>query len=183
MKKVLVPVANGTEEAEAIISIDLLRRAGADVLVAGLSDTILASNGARIIPDKLLEDVKNFDDFDVILLPGGLKGVENFINSKLLSEVLKNHYSNKKIIAAICAAPWVLAENDILCEDDNFTCYPSIREKILLKNYCEEKVICTRNQIITSQGLGTAIDFALEIIEKIYDKNKRQKISDSIMFR
>ncbi len=181
-KKILLPIANGTEEGEAIILIDLLRRAGAEVLVCGFTSPVLTSHKLQIVPDKLIDDIDVNTAFDAIVLPGGMRGVENFRQNLHLISIIKNNYSKQNIIAAICAAPLVLKDLNILTAEDKFTCHHSIIEKMYPDNYSNDKVVCTRDTIITSRGLGTALELGLFLIEKIYNTNKKEEIAKSIIF-
>ena len=111
---VLVPIANGTEEMEATIIIDMLRRAGVDVLVAGDGDMVTCSRGIRIIPDTNIDDISDDDEFDAIVLPGGGQGVENMINNQSLAAIVARHAAKRGLIGAICAAPRVLHEYGVI---------------------------------------------------------------------
>ncbi|MGI6370450.1 MAG: DJ-1 family glyoxalase III [Candidatus Kapaibacterium sp.] len=181
-KKILLPIANGTEEGEAVVLIDLLRRAGAEVLVCGLTSPVLTSHNLQIIPDKLIDDVDVNTTFDAIVLPGGMQGVESFRQNSHLTSIIKNNYSKQSIIAAICAAPLVLKDLNILTAEDKFTCHHSIIEKMYPDNYSNDKVVCMRDIVITSRGLGTAFELGLFLIEKIYNTNKKEEIAKSIIF-
>lgn len=182
-KNILVPMANGTEESEAVIVIDLLRRTEANVIISGLSKEVITSHNIVIKTSVLLDDINSNTIFDAIILPGGLKGVEAFCNNKHLIELLKNNYIAKSIIGAICAAPIVLEKANILTNNDTFTCHPSVINKINLKNHISAKTVWNNNkQIITSQGLGTAFEFSFEIIKKLYNYNIANTIASNIVY-
>lgn len=178
---VLVPVANGTEDVEASIVIDLLRRAGINVLVAGTESPVTFARGIKIIPDILIEDIIPDEDFDAIILPGGIPGVNYLSEHKHLQQLLAKHISENKITGAICAAPLILKENMHLTSDFNLTSFPSLKSEFSEYNYSDDKVVVHKN-FVTSRGLGTAIDFSLKIIEILLDKNKAEKISNDIVY-
>ena len=174
MSRALVPLAQGCEELEAITITDLLVRAGVDVTTAGLDDQpVTASRGTRLIPDTTIDAVLN-DDFDLIVLPGGLPGADHLRDNPHLQTLLKQQASNNKLIAAICAAPKALAEAGLL-EGKQFTCYPgSLAEYPQLSP--ATTAIEIDDKIITSRGPGTAMDFALTLIEHLEGRTKRDEI-------
>lgn len=174
MSRALVPLAQGCEELEAITITDLLVRAGIDVITAGLDgQPVTASRGARLIPDTSIEAVKN-ELFDLVVLPGGLSGANHLRDDSRIQALLKNHAAQHKLIAAICAAPKVLAEAGLL-NNITVTCYPgSLYEYPQIKP--QSTAIEIDGQIITSRGPGTAIDFALTLIEQLEGKIKRDEI-------
>lgn len=159
--KIMVPLAEGFEEIEAITIIDVLRRAGIKVDLVGVEDEIVTGrNGVKVLCDRILSEV-NEDDYDSIILPGGNPGYKNLMANEKLLSMLKNFSSRKKLIGAICASPTILAKLGIL-NDKKATCYPSMKSEI--PNYVDENVVIDDN-IITSQGPATAIDFSLEIVK------------------
>jgi 4-methyl-5(b-hydroxyethyl)-thiazole monophosphate biosynthesis len=158
--RLIVPLAEGFEEIEAIAVIDVLRRANIKVDVVGIEDEIVAGrNGVKILCDKIITDVKP-EDYDGIVLPGGNPGYKNLESNQQVINIIKSLNSKGKLIAAICASPTILEKIGIL-EDKKATCYPSLKDKI--KNFVDERVVLDKN-VITSQGPGTAIEFALEIV-------------------
>lgn len=178
MSRALVPLAQGCEELEAITIIDLLVRAGIDVTTAGLNEqTVTASRGTRIVPDTTIDAVKN-EHFDLIVLPGGLPGANHLRDDTDLQVLLKQHAADDKLIAAICAAPKALAAAGLL-EGKQVTCYPGA-----LNEYTQLNVRTTAieidGQIITSRGPGTAMDFALVLIERLKGKIKRDEIEKQL---
>jgi 4-methyl-5(b-hydroxyethyl)-thiazole monophosphate biosynthesis len=161
--RLIVPLAEGFEEIEAVAIIDVLRRANIKVDVVGVEDEIVAGrNGIKILCDKIISDVKP-EDYDGIVLPGGNPGYKNLENNQQVINFIKYFNSKGKIIAAICAAPTILEKIGIL-EGKKATCFPSMKDKI--RNFVDEKVVVDDN-IITSQGPGTAIEFALEIVKSL----------------
>jgi 4-methyl-5(b-hydroxyethyl)-thiazole monophosphate biosynthesis len=171
--RLIVPLAEGFEEIEAIAVIDVLRRANIKVDVVGIEDEIVAGrNGVKILCDKIITDVKP-EDYDGIVLPGGNPGYKNLENNQNVINFIKTFNNRGKLIAAICASPTILEKIGVL-EGKKATCYPSMKDKI--KNFVDEKVVVDKN-VITSQGPGTAIDFALEIVRFVnpnaYDQLKK----------
>ena len=182
-RKVAVFLANGFEEIEAVTPIDLLQRAGitVDTISITKENLVESARKMRILADKIIDEV-NFSEYDMLILPGG-PGVKNYFNSqKLLDNILKfsKDEENKKI-AAICAAPTVLASLKIL-EGKKAVCFPACEEDLLKGNpiLTRERVVKDGN-IITSRSAGTALDFALEIIGELLNKETAEKISEEIV--
>ena len=156
----MVPLADGFEEIEASTIIDVLRRAGLHVDTIGVvGSQITGSHGLRVTVDKKLSDIS--DDYDAIVLPGGSPGYMNLGRSARILEILRKMNSKQKIIAAICGAPSVLAKAGVL-EDKKATIYPGMENELPYPR--DERVLIDRN-IITSQGPGTAMEFALKLVE------------------
>jgi len=176
MARVLVPLAQGCEELEAVTVTDLLTRAGIEVVTAGLDDKpVKASRGLTLIPDMTLDEVLN-DPFDMIVLPGGLPGADHLNNDPRIHDILKRLASEGKYTAAICAAPKVLAKAGLL-EGRTATSYPGVLDKMDLSrvNVQLERVVADE-KVVTSRGPGTAMDFSLELIEKLLGKAKRDEV-------
>jgi 4-methyl-5(b-hydroxyethyl)-thiazole monophosphate biosynthesis len=180
MADVLVPLASGCEELEAVTIIDLLRRAGINVITAGLDDqTIIASRGVKLIPDTTLDDALTLD-FDMVVLPGGMPGADHLDNDSRISELLKKMANSGKFTAAICAAPKVLANAGLL-SGKKVTSYPGFVDKMNLPDvtYVNDAVV-QDGKIITSRGPGTAMDFALALIENLAGKQKRDEVEQGL---
>ena len=162
MSNVLTILAPGFEEIEAVTVIDLLRRADIRVTICGLDDTkVTGSHNVTIACDDRLDDV-DVDDFDCLFLPGGQPGSNNLKKDKRVLSLVQNYQKGQKLITAICAAPTVLHAAGIL-KGKKVTSYPSEREIFTESNYLEENVV-QDGKIITSRGVGTAIEFALHLI-------------------
>ena len=158
--RLMVPLAEGFEEIEAVAVIDVLRRGGIKVDVVGIEDEVVTGrNGIRVLCDKTISDVKP-EDYDGIVLPGGNPGYKNLENNQQVLNFVKALNNKGKLVAAICASPTILEKIGIL-EGKKATCYPTMKDKI--KNFVDERVVVDKN-VITSQGPGTAIEFALEIV-------------------
>ncbi len=182
---VLVCLAPGSEEIEAVTAIDLLVRAGVSVTtasVAGDGDLeIRCSRGVRILADAALVDVAD-SDFDAIVLPGGLKGAECFRDSPLLVETVRqNHYAGK-IVAAICAAPALVLEYHDLFPIANMTGFPSLKDKISPSKWSDRRVMHDpRVNLLTSQGPGSAMEFTLKLIELLLGRPKAAEIAAQLV--
>lgn len=174
MARVLIPLAQGCEELEAVTLIDLLRRANITVITASLTEQrqIKASRGVQLVADVMLEDIM-LDDFDMIVLPGGQPGTDHLNDDPRIHAILKRLVQADKAIAAICAAPLVLASAGLL-EGKSATCYPGVLTKNDWSNISvKEDAVVIDGNVLTSKGPGTAIDFALAIIEYLVDKPTR----------
>ena len=181
MKNVLVLLAPGFEETEAVSVIDILRRAEIKVTIAGLEkDTIKGSHGISLRTDIFYENVP-LNDYDVLFLPGGQPGAQNLKNDRKVLNMVQQFDKQGKLIAAICAAPIVLHEAGILT-DKHITSYPSEEEKLLHTNYHIEDVIRDGN-IITSRGVGTTLDFALTLVEIIKGKDSSDQLAERILWK
>jgi 4-methyl-5(b-hydroxyethyl)-thiazole monophosphate biosynthesis len=177
MPKALVALAQGCEELEAVTVIDLLRRANIEVVSAGLSpDPVICSRGVVLIADTTLKKAAQMDDFDIVILPGGLPGADNLADSPLLNQVLKKMAAEGKYIAAICAAPRVLAKAGLL-EGKRVTAYPGFIEG---GNYpgvhYTGGAVEVDGKIVTSRGPGTAMDFALTLIGLLAGETTRNTV-------
>lgn len=180
MARVLVPLAQGCEELEAITVTDLLTRAGIEVVTAGLDDKpVKASRGMVLVPGYALDEVLD-QEFDMIVLPGGLPGADHLNNDPRIQQLVKKLYNENKITAAICAAPRVLATAGIL-NNKRATSYPGALDNFPADNmqYLEDAVVVDGN-IITSRGPGTAMDFALTLIEKLVGEARRDEVEASL---
>ncbi|MDR0303617.1 MAG: DJ-1/PfpI family protein [Chitinispirillales bacterium] len=176
--KALIILADGFEEIEAITPIDLLVRAGIDVVTAGLGKKeICGSHKIKIVVDEILD--KSKDNFDAVILPGG-PGHLNLMNSNDVLEIVKKFYENKKLCCAICAAPKVFDKAQIL-ENKKYTCFPSMQKEIKSGNYCDDAVVCDGN-IITSRSAGTAFDFSFAVIENLLNNNEAKSVKDKIYY-
>lgn len=173
-KTVLVPIADGCEEIEAVTIIDCLRRAGADLTVASVGSLqVTASRSTKLLADKLIADCTN-DVFDLIALPGGMPGAENLRDSKELIEMLIAQANAGRLYAAICASPAIVFQPHGLLEGKSATCYPSFAEKLTNQKKANQTVVIDGN-CITSQGPGTAMQFAMTLIAQLFDKQTAQK--------
>ena len=175
--KILVPLAEGFEEIEALAIVDILRRAGIEAVIVGIPASIVTgSHGVRIFADKRINEI-NPEDYDGIVLPGGDPGYKNLAKSEKILEIIRKFNSEGKLVAAICASPAVLAKAGIL-HDKKATIYPGMEKEIPYPR--SEKVVVDEN-VITSQGPGTAIEFALKIVEYLFGKDKALSLKSRLV--
>ena len=181
MSRVLVPLAQGCEELVAITITDLLTRAGVDVITAGLDNKpVKASRGMTLIPDTSIDRVIN-DTFDLVVLPGGLPGANHLRDDSHVQGILKKQAAANKPVAALCAAPKALAEAGLL-EGKTVTCYPgSLNDSGLNNTHIKSSAIEIDGNVITSRGPGTAMDFALTLIEILEGKTKRDEVEQQLV--
>ncbi len=178
-KKVLVPVAQGIEEMEAITIIDVLRRAGTKVVVASVDEiNIKASQGTEFKAEKLIADCMD-EDFDLIVLPGGIPGAMNLRDSKELETLLKKQAEQNRLYGAICASPAVVLHHHGLVTPGKVTCHPGFVDHIDNGNILEEKVVVDNN-CVTSRGAGTACDFALKLVELLHSTKKKNEVMQGL---
>jgi 4-methyl-5(b-hydroxyethyl)-thiazole monophosphate biosynthesis len=182
MKTVLIPLADGCEELEAVTLIDLLRRASLTVITASLTkDTLVAaSRGVHLIADTTLENVI-YDYFDMIILPGGQPGTNNLNQDIHIHAILKRLHQSNNGIAAICAAPLVLAHAGLL-DGKRATCFPGVLNEAEWPTITlTDNAIEIDDHIFTSRGPGTAMDFALAIIEYLTDSDTRLDVESGLV--
>lgn len=181
MASVLVPLAQGCEELEAVTIIDLLVRAGVEVVTAGLEGgPVTASRGVVLLPQMTLEQALE-RDYDMVVLPGGMPGATNLENDLRLRELLRTMAANGKFTAAICAAPRALASAGVL-SGKRATSYPGHLDKMDLPDveYRQEAVV-QDGKVITSRGPGTAMDFALHLVEQLVGREKRDEVEAALL--
>jgi len=179
MPTVLVPIANGTEEMEAVIVIDVLRRAQWTVTVAGVDDgPITASRGVRLLPDTHWRDITPAD-FDILMIPGGSPGVERFLQFPPLLDAVREFHRAGKWIGAVCAAPLVLQAAGVL-SNRKATCHPGVAERLTCTPRSSERTV-TDGRILTSQGAGTTFEFALMMVGLVDGPGKAQAIAGAMV--
>ena len=166
MPRVLVPIATGFEEIEAVTIIDVLRRGGIDVLVAGINSLeVKGANGIVIKTDEVLNENISAEMLDMVVLPGGWGGTNILAENKIIQNLLKEMDNSQKMIGAICAAPFALKQAGVL--KNNWTCYPSVEKQIGEAGYQTDKKVVVDSNVMTSRGPATAIYFAIEIVRKL----------------
>ena len=179
-KKILIILTDGFEEVEAITPIDILRRAGLEVVVAGLDKKdAIGSHGLRVITDILLNEFKEMPE--ALVLPGG-PGAETLGKSKEVTAIVRFLLDKKKTVAAICAAPAVVLARNGFLEGKSATCYPGY-EKELAEGaavFSPERVV-SDGLFITSRGPGTAMEFSLKLVEKLVDPQTAKKVAQQIL--
>jgi 4-methyl-5(b-hydroxyethyl)-thiazole monophosphate biosynthesis len=179
MKKVLVILAPGFEEIETVTVVDILRRAGARVTLAGTEGVVTeGSRGMNLVADSHLSDV-DADEFDMVVLPGGQPGTSNLQKDEKVKDILLQMGQGNKKIAAICAAPVVLHSVGLL-ENTNFTSHPSVKDQFDGIRYSESRVVVDGN-IITSQSPGTAMEFSMKLVEILFDSARMETVNKGVM--
>lgn len=180
MANVLVPLAPGCEELEAVTIIDLLRRAGIEVITAGLQPgTVRGSRGTVLVPDATLDDALD-RDYDMVVLPGGQPGARNLEHDPRIASLLRRMAQENKYTAAICAAPKVLAAAGLL-DGKRATAYPGTLDPAHYPRVrLEQLAVVADGKVVTSRGPGTAMDFALELIELLAGADARTKVEDGL---
>lgn len=179
VKKVLVPLAEGYEEMEALTIVDVLRRSGIEVITVALTDNLLvqSSHDVFIKADSTIEKEKN-NNFDAIVLPGGKVGMLNLKNDKRIIDVIQRMHKDKKLVAAVCASPVVLGDAGVL---NKYTCYPSMESEIKIGQYDEASLVVVDNNVITSKGPATTILFAFAIVQYLVGKEKAEEVKKAML--
>jgi len=181
MSKVVVPLADGFEEIEAMAIIDVLRRAGINVSIAGLhSGPVESARKVKVIPDTTIDTI-SAEDFDMIVLPGGQPGADNLNADERVGKLIREFRDKGKFTAAICAAPYVLANAGVL-EGKRATAFPSFSKRLGSAVYTEQSVV-EDGKVLTSRGPGTAICFALALAEKLAGKEKAASVKEAMLVR
>ncbi|KAJ0249285.1 Protein DJ-1 A [Hirschfeldia incana] len=184
-KKVLIPIAHGTEPLEALAMITVLRRSGAYVTVASVENQtgVDACHGIKMVADTLLSDITD-SIFDLIMLPGGLPGGETLKNCKPLEKMVKKQDTDGRLNAAICCAPALALGTWGLLEGKKATCYPVFMEKLAATcATASESRVEIDGRIVTSRGPGTTIEFSLTLIEKLCGKQTAVNVSSILLPR
>jgi 4-methyl-5(b-hydroxyethyl)-thiazole monophosphate biosynthesis len=183
MPKVLIPIATGFEEIEAVGLIDVMRRGGIDVTIAYLggefeSDIVVGGNGISIKADA---DIRYCigDDYDMIVLPGGYDGTANLMQNEQVIELLREFKSKDKWIGAICAAPLVLEKAGVL--NETFTCYPAVSASIKSSTYTDKEKVVISGKVMTSRGPSTAICFGLAIVKALVGNESSNDVKEGML--
>ncbi len=178
-KQVLVLLAPGFEEIEAVTVVDILRRAGINVVVAGtIEGPILAARGVTMLADISVDKIMN-DSFDMIVLPGGGEGTEHLGKDARVNQILEQAVKDGKFVAAICAAPTLLAR---FMAGKKATSYPGMSAMMPDVVYTEDRV-CVDGRFITSRSPGTAMEFAFELILQLAGEERVRAVNDGVMAR
>ena len=182
MRHVSVFLADGFEEIEGLTVVDLLRRAGVDTDTVSVTGSLCihGAHGIDVKADSLFED-KDFEETDMLVLPGGMPGTIHLGEHKGLISLLKEFYAAGKYIAAICAAPGILGTLGFL-EGRKACSYPS-KEDALTGAFVVKEPVAADGHIITSRGAGTAIPFALALITELCGREKADEVRDSIVYK
>lgn len=182
-KTALIPIADGTEEIEAVSIIDTLRRGGVQVTVSSVMNDlqVTASRQVKLVADKLIIDCEH-ETYDLIALPGGIPGAEHLRDSEPLISMVKRQKEAGRLYGAICASPAVAFGPHGLLKGRKFTCYPGYEKDVNDAQPVNERVVVDGN-CITSQGPGTAIEYALKLLEQLFDADKAQKVGGPMLVK
>lgn len=181
MAQALIFLAPGYEEVEMLTVVDMVRRAEIEIEMVSITDTleVTSSHNVTIKADKLFSEA-DFDEAQILILPGGVPGTPNLRAYEPLCDQLTEFAETGKKLAAVCAAPTVLGSLGIL-KGKKATCYPTFADKLETGDYVKQPVVVDRN-IITSRGMGTCIDFAGAIIESLKDKAAADEVKEKIIY-
>lgn len=195
MKSVAVLLADGFEEIEALAPVDLLRRAGVEVFTVG-EEIVKGSRNISVVTDKrvgdFLQECESQGLPDAVIIPGGLNGTKNLAACTKAQNFITKMWQENKLVCAICAAPVIVLSPLGILKNKNFTCYPTMEndfseyagenweEKVSGSTHKEEKVVIDNN-LITSRGAGTSLDFAFAIITALCDSETMEKVKKSIV--
>lgn len=182
MSRVYVFLADGFEEIEGLTVVDLLRRAGIETEMVSIMGrkNVQGSHGIEIMADGLFE-AHDYRDAQMLVLPGGMPGTKHLGAHEGLRGLLEEHYQKGTMLAAICAAPSVLGNLGFL-KDKMAVCYPGFEDQLLGAKVCQENVAVDGN-VITSRGMGTAIDFSLKLVEKLKDLKTAEGLAEGIIYK
>jgi len=177
--KVCVPLAEGFEEIEAISLIDVMRRGGIEVIVAGVDkELVTGANGITVKADADIKEVK-VDDLDMVVLPGGWGGTHILAENESVQQLLREMKEKDKIVGAICAAPFALKQAGVL--NDRYTCYPSVEEQIGTDGYTDKEKVVIDGNVMTSRGPGTSICFGLAIVRKLVGEDVYEQLKGGLL--
>lgn len=179
---VVVFVASGTEEMEAIIISDMLRRAGINVIIAGEYEIITASRGVKFLPDVTFEHILEDEEYLALIFPGGARASETFCSHPHIEKLLRTHIKRNAIVGAMCESPAIFVAYDLVPSTTAMTSHPDIQHIISKKyHYMDEKVVIDGN-IITCQGAGTSFDFAFALIEILSNSKIAASVARDIQY-
>jgi 4-methyl-5(b-hydroxyethyl)-thiazole monophosphate biosynthesis len=183
-KTVLIPIADGCEDIETVTMVDVLRRAGAQVTLASVEPCegrqVVASQGTVIVADCTIKEClhsSQSEGWDLIAIPGGIPGSEHLAASEVLDGLLHQQVAEGKYYAAICAAPSLVLASKGLLQNRAATCHPMYQHSLEAREVNSESRVVVDGNCITSQGPGTALDFALELVEQLFGVVKREEVS------
>jgi 4-methyl-5(b-hydroxyethyl)-thiazole monophosphate biosynthesis len=181
MASVLVPLAEGFEEIEAVSIIDVLRRGGIEVTTAYLFNReVNGANGITVVANMSIDDVDP-EEYDMMVLPGGIPGAEHLRDDERVQRLLRYFDEKNKRVGAICAAPIALEKAGVIGDDDTYTCYPSYEEQIAHGHFTDAHKVVKSGNVLTSRGPGTAICFALAIVKELASEETYQQLKAGLL--
>lgn len=172
-------LADGFEEVEAVATLDVIRRAGIEIESVGVgSDTVIGSHNMKFVCDKTDADIGISDSLCGIILPGGMPGTTNLMNSPVVNKFIDYCYNNKLLLCAICAAPMILGRKGML-NGCKAICFPGFEDE-LTGAEISDKLVCRDGNIITAKGMGSAVNFGLEIVAAVKDKDFADSLKNTL---
>ncbi len=172
-------LAQGFEEVEAIATLDVIRRANIEIETVGVTEkTVVGAHGISVICDKTADEISLNDAVAGIILPGGMPGTTNLMNSTVVDEAIDFCANNCKLICAICAAPMILGRKGLL-NGKNAICFPGFEEE-LSGAKISEKFVCKDENIITAKGMGSAIEFGLQIVSALKSDKFASELKETL---
>ncbi len=180
MSKVLMFLADGFEEIEGLTTVDILRRAGEDITTVSIEGgkVIKGAHNIKLYADDVIDEV-DLASFDAVVLPGGMPGTTNLANNEKVVDTVKEYAKAGKLVAAICAAPFILGQAGVL-DGKKASVYPGFEDKLTGATYVKNEVVKDKN-IITAPGMGKALDFALEIVAYLQNADAAKKIREDVI--
>lgn len=182
-KRILVPIATGFEEIEALTVVDILRRAGAEVVLAGLAskEVVVGRSNIAVIPDSSLDEALKRGPYDMLVLPGGLPNAHLLRDDERIIRAIRSNLESNGLVGAICAAPLALRRAGVL-EDRSFTSHPTVRGELSASGYSDDRVVNER-RVLTSRAAGTAMEFAFEIVKELFGEAKVEEVNTGVLAR
>ena len=180
-KSVLVPIAHGFEEIEALTVVDILRRAEARVVLAAVGEglTVVGRSHISVNAEMTIEEAVKESPYDMLVLPGGLPNAHILRDSPVVQQSIRDHHGTGALIGAICAAPLALAQAGILA-GKTVTSHPSVRDQMPAEGYSENRVVWI-DRIVTSRAPGTAMEFALSIVARLFGEEKAAAVNEGVL--
>jgi 4-methyl-5(b-hydroxyethyl)-thiazole monophosphate biosynthesis len=179
-KTAIVAIADGIEEIEAVTVIDVLRRAKVDVTVASVDGPeVTASRGVRLVADRLVGECAGVR-YDLVALPGGMPGAEHLRDSAELTDMIRRQAGAGRLYAAICASPAVVLRHHGLLSGRRATCHPAFTDRLENADDAESRVVVDGN-CVTGRGPGTALEFALKLVELLCGPEKARDIAEAMV--
>lgn len=171
--------ANGFEEVEAIAALDVIRRAGIEIMSVGVdSDVITGSHNISVVCDTTADKISFDDNVSGIILPGGMPGTTNLMNSEIVDNFIDKCHENGKLLCAICAAPMILGRKGLL-KGHEAVCFPGFEEE-LEGAIIPDSYVCNSDGIITAKGMGSAVNFGLEIVAELINRETSDKLKANL---
>ena len=180
-KRVLVPIAQGFEEIEALTVVDILRRAAVRVVLAAVGDSlnVVGRSNITVTADTMIEEALKDSPYDMLVLPGGLPNAHILRDSPLVRRAIRDHSANGALVGAICAAPLALAEAGILA-GQIVTSHPGVRDQMPADGYSEDRVVWSEH-IVTSRAPGTAMEFAFSIVAHLLGEERAMEVNEGVL--